>query len=135
MDLLSAIMWLTLNLYHEGRGEEPLAQVAIAHVTLNRAEESGKSMKKVILDPKQFSWTHTKKNWTPQEWDALAESFKSATVAMQGHDFTGGATHYHHKNVKPIWRKKMIYIGQFGSHKFYKKRPVIKAYNTKVKRR
>ena len=135
MDLLSAIMWLTLNIYHEGRSEEPLAQIAIAHVAINRVEESGKSMKKVILKPKQFSWTHTKKNWTPQEWNALAEAFKHATIAIQGHDFTGGATHYHHISVKPVWRKRLLYIGQYGTHKFYKELPVIKASKTKIKRR
>ena len=135
MDLLSTIMWLTLNLYHEGRGEEPIAQIAIAHVALNRVEDSGKSMKKVILDPKQFSWTHNKRSWTPTEWAALADCFKHATVAMQGHDITGGATHYHHKSVKPIWRKKMLYLGDFGSHKFYKERPIIKASNNKIKRK
>lgn len=133
MDILSAIMWLTLNIYHEGRGEDQMAQIAIAHVTINRVEKSGEPMKKVVLKPKQFSWTHTKKKWAPDDFKALITCFDSAVIALNGYDFTQGATHYHRYDVKPIWRKKLLYIGQFGSHKFYKKRYVIKASKTKTK--
>ena len=133
MDLLSAIMWLTLNIYHEARSEDQIAQIAVAHVTLNRVRNRQQSMKTVVLDPKQFSWTHTQKSWAPKDIEALVECFESAIVAINGHDFTQGATHYHRIDVRPWWVKKMRYIGQFGSHKFYKKKIFIKAKIKKLK--
>lgn len=133
MDLLSAIMWLTLNIYHEARSDDQIGQIAVAHVTLNRVHNRRQTMKAVVLNPKQFSWTHQKKSWTPQNLEALAECFESAVIALDGYDFTQGATHYHRVDVHPKWAKKMTYIGQFGSHKFYKKKIVIKAKVKKLK--
>ena len=133
MDLLSAIMWLTLNIYHEARSDDQIGQIAVAHVTLNRVHNRRQTMKAVVLDPKQFSWTHQKKSWTPQNLEALAECFESAVIALDGYDFTQGATHYHRVDVHPKWAKKMTYIGQFGSHKFYRDKLVIKAKVKKLK--
>ena len=133
MDLLSAIMWLTLNIYHEARNEDQIGQIAVAHVTLNRVHNRRQTMKAVVLEPKQFSWTHQKKSWTPQDLEALAECFESAVIALNGYDFTQGATHYHRVDVHPKWAKKKTYIGQFGSHKFYRKNLTIKAKVKKLK--
>lgn len=132
MDLISAVMWLTLNIYHEARNDDQIGQIAIAHVTLNRVHNRSQSVKEVVLDPYQFSWTNTKENWTPQNLTALTECFESAIIAINGHDFTKGATHYHRDNINPWWAKKMTYIGQFGLHKFYRKRVKIKAKHFKI---
>jgi len=121
MDLLSAIMWLTLNIYHEVRGEDQIGQIAVAHVTLNRVHNRDQSVKEVVLAPYQFSWT-LNESWTPKNMEALLECLESATVAIQGHDFTQGATHYHRADIHPYWADKMIYLGQFGDHKFYRKK-------------
>ena len=57
-----ALLWLTINVYHEARGEDALSQRAVAHVTLNRAKQHGYDVKKVVKEPYQFSWTLDKKN-------------------------------------------------------------------------
>ena len=132
MDLLSAIMWLTLNIYHEARGEDQLGQIAIAHVTMNRVHNRDQSVKEVVLAPSQFSWTSNDK-WTPQDMKALMECLESAMTALEGHDFTQGATHYHRADIHPSWADKLVYIGQFGAHKFYRKRVVLKADKHKRK--
>ena len=111
MDLLSTIMWLTLNIYHEARSDDKIGKIAVAHVTLNRVHNRRQTMKAVVLEPKQFSWTHQKKSWTPQDLEALAECFESAVIALNGYDFTQGATHYHRVDVHPKWAKKKTYIG------------------------
>lgn len=132
MDLLSAIMWLTLNIYHEARGEDQLGQIAVAHVTMNRVRNRDQSMKTVVLAPEQFSWT-SQDNWTPRDMEALMECLESAIVAMQGHDFTQGATYYHRADIHPYWANTMTYIGKYGEHKFYRKRIHLKATKVKIK--
>jgi len=122
MDAFTAILWLTLNLYHEARGEEQLAQIAVAHATLNRAKERGLTVKKTVLQPRQFSWTIGGQKKPIHDPAALLKCYEVAQVALKGRDFTRGATHYHEKKVKPIWRKKMVYLGEYGNHKFYKRK-------------
>ena len=57
MPLLEGLLWLTLNVYHEARSEPPIAQSAVALVTLNRAHEKKMPIKAVVQEPHQFSWT------------------------------------------------------------------------------
>lgn len=124
MDILEAVLWLTLNIYHEGRSEDQFDQIAIAHVTINRSRESGRTIKQVVLRNKQFSWTFQKNHneYWPDDPKAFIECLDSALIALRGFDFTNGATHYHEKSVRPYWAKDMKRIGQFGAHKFYKTR-------------
>lgn len=130
MDIFSALLWLTLNIYHEARGEDQIAQIAVGHVTLNRAKRTDSMVKTEVLKPYQFSWVHTMP-WEPREAEALLQSFQSAIIAYNGFDFTGGSTHYHTKKVKPYWSKKMSLVMQVGNHKFYKERKLIKTLNVK----
>lgn len=121
MNFLEAILYLALNLYHEGRGLEELDQLAIAHVVINRAEQQGKTIRQVVLQPYQFSWT-TQEDYTLEEAEALLLCEELARVALNGVDFTGGATHYHLETVIPEWTNRMQYIASFGPHKFYRER-------------
>ena len=38
MDTIAQLFWLTINLYHEARGEPFEGMKAVCHVVLNRAE-------------------------------------------------------------------------------------------------
>lgn len=116
---LEALLWLTLNIYHEARSESQFDQIAVAHVTINRAKETGKGVKYVVLKDRQFSWTHEKSDYWPHDTQAFVTCLESALVAAGGFDFTGGATHYHEKRIKPYWAKDMHRVGTFGAHKFY----------------
>ncbi|PIE60636.1 MAG: cell wall hydrolase [Desulfobulbus propionicus] len=121
MSFFEALLWLTLNIYHEARGEPEIGQLAVAHVTLNRAIEKQQSLAEVVNAPYQFSWTFQKKTYFPADFDALQKSKAIALKALTTPDFTKGATYYHHIDVHPSWAKKMVFIARYGSHKFYKK--------------
>jgi len=117
---VESLLWLSLNIYHESRGEPEIGQLAVAHVTLNRALGHNKSIADVILAPNQFSWTFQKKSYAPLEVNPLQESLRIALKAMTTSDFTKGSTFYHHVDVAPKWTADKAYIGRYGSHKFYR---------------
>jgi N-acetylmuramoyl-L-alanine amidase len=119
MTLLEGFLWLALNIYHEGRSEPQIGQVAIAHVTLNRANQKNITIKDVIQQPHQFDWT-VKKSYLPKNFPAFCQSMKSAYIALNSNDFTAGATHYHLQSINPDWSNDLTYIKQYGSHKFYR---------------
>lgn len=120
MTLLEGLLWLTLNVYHEARSEPEIGQVAVALVTLNRSYEKHRTIKDVVWEPYQFSWTFQKKSYVPDDPKAFLECMKSAYLALKTEDFTQGATHYHLDSVDPYWSADYTYLDQFGSHKFYK---------------
>ena len=95
MSFLEGLLWLTLNVYHEARSEPQIGQVAIAHVTLNRANQKETTVKEIIKQPYQFSWTFQKKSYFPNDLKAFVQCMESVYIALQTQDFTKGATHYH----------------------------------------
>lgn len=120
LGFVESLLWLSLNVYHESRGEPEIGQLAVAHVTLNRALEDHKSLADVIMAPKQFSWTFQKKSYVPIEINPLQDSLRVALKAMVTPDFTKGSTFYHHVDVYPRWAAGLMYTGRYGSHKFYR---------------
>ena len=125
-----ALTCLALNVFKEARGEPVAGQHAVALVTLNRVYRNGldKDVCDVVFEPKQFSWTITdseggvlhrqkRPDQSSVEWKRAKQS---ALEALYMEDFTGGATHYHEVKSKPIWRRKMEYVGQWGNHYFYR---------------
>lgn len=120
MTLLEGLLWLTLNVYHEARSEPQEGQVAVALVTLNRANEKHLPIKEIVQEPYQFSWTLQKKSYIPDDPKAFLECVQSVYIALQSPDITNGATHYHLDSINPDWATEYTYLEQFGSHKFYK---------------
>lgn len=120
MTLLEGLLWLTLNVYHEARSEPQVGQVAVVHVTLNRAFEQNMPIKEIVKQPYQFSWTFQKKSYIPDDPKAFLECLQSVYVALQTNDITQGATHYHLDSITPEWTSAYTYVDQFGSHKFYR---------------
>ena len=126
-----ALMCLSLNVFHEARGETPQAQLAVAMATLNRVKATGQDVCDVVLAPQQFSWTTegikrgeygwtvTKKG-TPTDRKAWEKAQYIARLAMVTPDFTDGATHYHEYTLSPEWAVKKRYVGQWGAHRFYR---------------
>ncbi len=121
MSILEGLLWLTLNVYHEARSEPEIGQVAVVNVTLNRALERKLTIKDVVTQPYQFSWTFQKKSYLPDDPKAFFNCMKSVYVALQNNDVTTGATYYHLDTVKPYWASQYTYVNQFGSHMFYKR--------------
>lgn len=111
------------NIYHEARGEGVVGMQAVAAVTLNRASQTGKTICDTVYAPKQFSWANTAKGRDKPITGDTATVYAVAAQAMTGamQDITGGATHYHTKKVKPIWRKSLDKVGTINNHIFYRK--------------
>jgi N-acetylmuramoyl-L-alanine amidase len=131
MILSTALICLSLNIYHESRSESVIGQYAVANVTMNRAGQDESKVCKVVLKRKQFSWTtglvkkdELKKAGMPKDEDAWKKAQTIARVTldrkMGGFDFTGGAKFYHTKSVHPKWRKSMLATKVIGQHIFYK---------------
>ncbi len=120
MSTIEAVLWLALNIYFEARSEPLQGQLAVSHVVLNRVEQRHLTVKEVILQPYQFSWTFQEDSYWPKNKVVFASCVKVAIKAMNEPDFTFGATNYHLKSIHPDWAKNMTYVGSWGSHKFYK---------------
>ena len=124
MMIQNALMCLALNIYHEGRGEPLEGQIAIAMVTMNRASWDTASVCEVVYEAKQFSWTHRLDDFTPQEPAAWAVAMRLAQKVIEGHhdDITDGATHFHTRSVRPVWRHSLKKVKTIGGHVFYVQR-------------
>jgi N-acetylmuramoyl-L-alanine amidase len=120
MSFLEGLLWLTLNIYHEARSESQIGQLAVAHVTLNRASQNNQTVEQVVTAPKQFSWTFLQQSYVPKEPDAFVNCMKTAIKAMTTTDFTKGATFYHRTDVRPKWAAAKTYVAQYGEHLFYR---------------
>jgi spore germination cell wall hydrolase CwlJ-like protein len=123
---------LAMNVYKEAGFEPFEGKVAVAQVTLNRAEDtSGKFPKKVceVVYQKnkfmekvvcQFSWycDHTKNS--PVNKEAYDQSYAVAKkVLLEGFRLDGlrNALYYHADYINPNWHLKKI--TKIGQHVFY----------------
>lgn len=117
MILKSALMCLALTIYHEGRGEPEVGQLAIAEVVINRASERNLNICQVIKQPKQFSWYTTWNHKIPsgQDWN---KSVNIAETVLNGKttNYTNGALFFRHKSIKGRVASSIV----IGNHKFYK---------------
>lgn len=129
---------LALNIYHEARGESEEAQLAVAHVTLNRVASSRfpdsvcgvvkqakrDSAGKIIRHRCQFSWFCDGQSDTPKEAQAWHRAQRLASTAIRwyavGEDFSLGATHYHADYVRPYWADAFEHVLTLDKHLFYR---------------
>lgn len=114
---------LALNVYHEARGETRQGQLAVAAVTLNRVrdERFPGSICAVVWQPRQFSWTHTRRTFFPTDMTAWKEAMRIAETSLEQEvvaDYDN-LLYYHSKTVKPVWSKRMRFVARVGSHLFY----------------
>jgi len=115
---------LSMNIYHESRGEQAQGQIAVAQVTVNRVKHRQwpSSICEVVYQPKQFSWTHLIKNHSPKETKAWKRAQVIARDVLIGNvaDVTGGAVFYHANWIKnPYWAKEVTLSKVIGNHLFY----------------
>jgi spore germination cell wall hydrolase CwlJ-like protein len=133
MILASALLCMTLNVYHEARGEPILGQYAVAAVTMNRAGDDPAKVCEVVTRPHQFSWTdrlltRKRSGWVlraagvPKDDFAWMVASKVAynTLAGKMIDVTHGSTYYHTTESKPWWRKAFVRAAAIGNHIFYR---------------
>ncbi len=119
-----ALMCLSLNIYHEARGEPIAGQMAVAYVTLTRAKERNQSVCQVVYHPKQFSWTSDKKARSPPTGRAWSTASRLSLAAYTSHASgtlkTKGATFYHVVGVLPAWTAGKVRVMTIGNHIFYR---------------
>lgn len=142
----AALLCLALNVYHEARSESFKGQVAVAEVTINRANKSNESICETVSDYKQFSWlnasytpiwrwNHGRKviieqkldpHWRQTNaatdevaWQTAVNAARGALYGMYP-DVTKGATYYHATYVKPKWSSEKDRVAQIGQHIFYR---------------
>lgn len=120
----SALICLALNIYHEARQEPRSGQIAVAMVTMNRAEWVPGNVCQVVYERRQFSWTHSKRNTAPQEPQAWkkAQAIAKSVIDGEHHDITHGATHFHARRVQPAWSQRLERTVSIGEHIFYTQR-------------
>lgn len=128
----TALICLSLNIFHEARGEPIMGQYAVALVTLNRATHKPDRVCKEVFKPSQFSWTignaeRIDAGWKltgsmkPRDAHAWWVATRVAATALEGKmpDFTHGSKFYHAKHVAPRWRLAMVPTRTIGNHHFY----------------
>lgn len=138
--LAEAVLIMTMNIYHEARGESYAGQLAVADTTITRVHDARwpNSVHDVVLQPKQFSWVaekkvmdlqdlislqhkilHSKKT-TQRDINAYRQAEKIARKVLKaGYKPRYKFTHFHATRVNPYWaRNRGVWI---GNHIFYRK--------------
>ena len=120
---------LALNVYHEARGEAVAGQLAVAHVTLNRAADPRypDSLCEVVTQQHrnvcQFSWYCQKDSWRAYDGQSFRRALRVAMEALTGKraDPTKGATHFISTSIRmPGWAKRMRQTARIGGHRFFR---------------
>ena len=119
---------LSLNVYHESRGEPEAGKRGVAQVTLNRTKDSRfpSTVCAVVYQQNgkvhQFSWTSEphKKITDTVAWQECVEVARKALTQVNVHPLiaTTNALYYKAVYSKSKWHKKFI-VATIGNHTFY----------------
>lgn len=126
------IRCLTLNVYHEARGEPDRGKYAVASVTLNRV--ASKHYPDTVCDVVfQKGWDYLRNryvsafSWTELDAPVSTNSGswrKAARVAEdvyrnpEAHNLKE-ALFYHARHIRPSWARKKVSVAKIGRHIFY----------------
>jgi spore germination cell wall hydrolase CwlJ-like protein len=115
---------LALNIYHEARNQPIEGQLAVAHVTLNRADmRAPTSICSVVYRGAAFSWTRDPRKQRPpsdqQAW-TVAQAVARWALADRDGDPVLGSTFFHSVEVAPDWAPFKVRVRQIGDHVFYR---------------
>lgn len=107
-----------LAVFIEERGETVEERRALASVVVNRLRNSVDStLEDVLFAKNQFGIPANIDSKEPKP-----ESFEIAILALNGHDYTEGAVHYHLKGMDDDWHKRnATWVGEVGNIVLYKK--------------
>jgi spore germination cell wall hydrolase CwlJ-like protein len=131
---------LARNVYYESRGESLQGQMAVALVTLNRAEnpmfpnticgvvnERKKVAKRGVVC--QFSWRCESHTNPKKHIKQSHESYQAAITAILDYDsltqtlVTQDTLFFHAAHVRPFWRKVKQRLARIDNHIFYRQKP------------
>lgn len=132
----STVNILACNIYREARGESDSGMLAVGFVTLNRKdhEKFPSTVKKIVYQSGQFSWTKatgTFKVYEEEQWNkslsfakTLIKLHNNNKIVYDALDITKGGTYYHARKVRPYWTKVMVRTVKIDNHIFYKEKTV-----------
>jgi N-acetylmuramoyl-L-alanine amidase len=121
------IRCMSMNLYHEARGESNLGLGGVMTVVLNRVK-SGKwanNVCDVIWQPYQFSWTIGKDRKTffgctnTEDYARIVLFILDAIKAGGYNSPTIAADHYKRFDVDASWAKSMNKVRKIDAHEFF----------------
>ena len=130
-----ASMCISLNAYHEARGEGDAGMTMVAQVTMNRANHDPSKVCSVVAKRKQFSWTNRLTSGDkvekirmiprlmPKEQEAWERAQEIGRQAINGTldkrvvRLVGSAKHYYNPSkANPSWRNAYKQVAMIGNH-------------------
>ena len=128
-DLGKQVLCMAKNLYYEAAMEPYEGKLAVAQVTMNRANSSKfpSSVCDVVYQKTgntyQFSWVGEKVGEVKNKyaWEECLIVAKKALTEPKLHDtiYKTKSMYYHNTSVNPAWKLK--YVAKIGNHLFYTK--------------
>jgi len=117
---------LALNVFYESRGEPILGQLAVANVTMNRFNDSTRTICQIVYSPGQFEWTSKRlRNPGGEQWfQALALSWLVLNQPDLVRDVTRNAKYFHSYRRTPGSFRRFEHTTTIGNHRFYRERPL-----------
>ena len=116
------IRCLSLNTYHEARGEGEKGMLGTIFVVLNRTKDSRfpSTPCKVIAQPNQFEWYGKGKTIKEPEMYNKAKQLVYEVLEGKHKDTSRGALYFVHVKTNKNLLKKLTYTCTIGNHKFFK---------------
>jgi len=114
---------MTLNIYHEARGEPIQGQLAVGNVVINRVDDSNypNTICGVVYDRKQFSWYWDGKSDKINNRMDFLVAAELSLMLLAGYigDNTNGAIYYYNPSiVQPRWANVYDYQIRYANHIF-----------------
>lgn len=125
MDLITGVYYIALCIYHEALNEPVEGQILVAQSIFNRSEQRQKSVKEIIYEPSQYSWTQDGKSDKVVAHERFIGCFRAVFLCLIER-FKGNTEHglnlYHAEYVHPYWADspKVTFLRKVGKHLFYK---------------
>ena len=113
---------LSLNAYHESKGESDKGTLAVIFTTLNRVKDNRfpKTVCGVVYQKSQHSWTKHNPKIKEKEQYERAKRLAQEVVDGKHKDVSGGALYFVHVKINRNWLKKLTHTCTIGNHKFFK---------------
>jgi len=126
-DIGKQVLCMAKNLYYEAAMESYEGKLAVAQVTMNRANSSKfpSTICEVVYQKTnktyQFSWVGLKVSEIKNKyaWEECLIVARKALTQAKLHDtiYKTQAMYYHNTSVNPAWKLK--YVAKIGNHLFY----------------
>jgi len=126
-DLGKQVLCMAKNLYYEAASESFEGKLAVAQVTMNRANSSKfpSTVCEVVYQKTgstyQFSWVGEKVSEVRNKyaWEECLIIARKALTEAKLHDtiYKTQSMYYHNTSVNPGWKLK--YVAKIGNHLFY----------------